>query len=234
MNDPEFPVTGGHADPAGGRAAAKSRFASTSEDQINTAMENRFELGRAADSHRQRRHRGDRRQEQSPAAVQFRRQRRHDRHRRTLWELPSATTPPCHLEYSAGVQLEIPIGNRAARAIWKRAQLQRLQAITQYRSDVDMVSLDVKTGDPRSRHDLRRNGRHSAVALRRRRCPRRRRRTRKGQRSPHPRVRQPQAGPPAATGRGASDRKARRSPPTRSPCPTSSRPRARCCATTTS
>lgn len=48
-------------------------------------------------------------------------------------------------EWAAGVQLEIPIGNRAARAIWKRAQLQRLQAITQYRAIVELVSVEVKT-----------------------------------------------------------------------------------------
>ena len=45
----------------------------------------------------------------------------------------------------AGVQFEVPIGNRAARAIYLRAMLQRDQAATQYRALVEQVSLDVKT-----------------------------------------------------------------------------------------
>ena len=49
-----------------------------------------------------------------------------------------------YIDYAIGLQLEIPIGNRAARAIWRRAQLQRSQAIDQYRALVDQVSLDVK------------------------------------------------------------------------------------------
>jgi outer membrane protein TolC len=48
------------------------------------------------------------------------------------------------IDYAVGLQLEIPIGNRAARAIWRRAQLQRSQAIDQYRALIDQVSVDVK------------------------------------------------------------------------------------------
>ncbi len=47
--------------------------------------------------------------------------------------------------WSVGLQFELPIGNRAARAIWKRTLLQRQQAIAQYQQIVDQVSLDVKT-----------------------------------------------------------------------------------------
>ena len=46
---------------------------------------------------------------------------------------------------SLGLEFEIPIGNRAARAIYRRVQLQRLQAITQYRNLIDIVSQEVKT-----------------------------------------------------------------------------------------
>ena len=49
-----------------------------------------------------------------------------------------------HVSWSAGLQFEFPIGNRAARAIWKRTLLQKSQAIAQYQSLVDHVSLDVK------------------------------------------------------------------------------------------
>ena len=46
---------------------------------------------------------------------------------------------------SVGIELEIPIGNRAARAIFRRVQLQRLQAIEQYRNQMDLVQQEVKT-----------------------------------------------------------------------------------------
>src|SRR5690606_34408324 len=46
--------------------------------------------------------------------------------------------------YGIGVQLEIPIGNRAARAIYTRSRLQRLQAIEQYQNLVSQVTLELK------------------------------------------------------------------------------------------
>lgn len=46
---------------------------------------------------------------------------------------------------SLGLEFEIPIGNRAARAIYRRVQLQRLQAITQYKNLIDQVQQEVKT-----------------------------------------------------------------------------------------
>jgi outer membrane protein TolC len=49
-----------------------------------------------------------------------------------------------HLNGSVGIQFEIPIGNRQARAIYQRALLQQQQAIDQYRSIQEQVSLDVK------------------------------------------------------------------------------------------
>ena len=50
-----------------------------------------------------------------------------------------------HLSYKIGLQFEIPIGNREARAIYQRTLLQRQQAIDQYRAQIEQVSLDVKT-----------------------------------------------------------------------------------------
>ncbi len=47
-------------------------------------------------------------------------------------------------QYSVGLQLEIPLGNREARAIWRRTQLQELQAIDQYRVLIEQVTQDVK------------------------------------------------------------------------------------------
>jgi outer membrane protein len=48
------------------------------------------------------------------------------------------------ISYGIGIQLEIPIGNRAARAIQQRSMLQQQQAIQQYRNLIDQVALEVK------------------------------------------------------------------------------------------
>ncbi len=48
-----------------------------------------------------------------------------------------------NISWSAGLELSIPFGNRAARAIYKRALLQRMQAIEQYRALVNQVTVDV-------------------------------------------------------------------------------------------
>jgi outer membrane protein TolC len=50
------------------------------------------------------------------------------------------------VNYAIGLQFEVPLGNRQARAIWRRALLQRAQAIEQYRNLVNQVTLDVTTG----------------------------------------------------------------------------------------
>jgi outer membrane protein len=50
-----------------------------------------------------------------------------------------------HISYALGLQLEIPIGNREARAVYSRSLLQRDQAIMQYGLLVEQVSQDVKT-----------------------------------------------------------------------------------------
>jgi outer membrane protein TolC len=47
-------------------------------------------------------------------------------------------------EYSIGFQLEVPLGNREARAIFRRTQLQRLQAIDQYRDLIEQVCQEVR------------------------------------------------------------------------------------------
>ncbi|MEM7809773.1 MAG: TolC family protein, partial [Planctomycetota bacterium] len=46
--------------------------------------------------------------------------------------------------FAAGFQFEIPLGNRAARAIERRARLQRLQAATQAAQLTQQITLDVK------------------------------------------------------------------------------------------
>jgi outer membrane protein len=48
-------------------------------------------------------------------------------------------------EFAIGLQLEVPLGNREARAILQRTGLQRLQAIYQYKDLIEQVSSEVKT-----------------------------------------------------------------------------------------
>jgi len=50
-----------------------------------------------------------------------------------------------NLSSSLALELEVPLGNRAARAIYRRVELQRLQAMEQYANLVDTVQVDVKT-----------------------------------------------------------------------------------------
>jgi outer membrane protein len=144
MNDPEFPVASNIVIlPADEPLGEEVQF--NEQDQINTALENRSELGQqqlrvdnagvAADVAKNNllpqlnlvgavgvQGLGD----NYPDAAE------------EQWEFNA-------IDYTIGLQLEIPIGNRAARAIWKRAQLQRLQAIDQDRALVDEVALNVRT-----------------------------------------------------------------------------------------
>jgi outer membrane protein TolC len=50
-----------------------------------------------------------------------------------------------HINYRAGLQLEIPIGNREASAIFQRSMLQREQAIETYRDTIAQGMEEVKT-----------------------------------------------------------------------------------------
>jgi outer membrane protein TolC len=50
-----------------------------------------------------------------------------------------------NLSSSIALELEIPIGNRAARAIFRRVELQRLQSIEQYQGLIDQVTAEVTT-----------------------------------------------------------------------------------------
>lgn len=48
-----------------------------------------------------------------------------------------------HGIYSASLQFELPLGNREARAIYQRALLQRLQAVTAYHNLIEEVEMEV-------------------------------------------------------------------------------------------
>ena len=49
-----------------------------------------------------------------------------------------------HVGYKIALQFEVPIGNRQAKAVYQRTLLQRQQAIDAYRNLLDQVALDVK------------------------------------------------------------------------------------------
>ena len=144
MNDPEFPVTGNTLIlPADEPLGEQIKF--NEQDEINTAMENRFELGQQ-----------QLRVDNAGVAADVARNNLLPQFNFIGSVAPKGFGGALgtamedsfgfdHLDFTVGVQLEIPIGNRAARAIWRRAQLQRMQAIDQYRLLVDQVSLDVRT-----------------------------------------------------------------------------------------
>jgi outer membrane protein len=144
MGDPELPVTGNTLIlPA--TVPLEEQLRMSLEDQINTAMENRFELGQQ-----------QLRIDSSNIATKVAKNN-------LLPQLNAVGSVGVeglganygdavedqfsldHPSWSLGVQFEFPFGNRAARAIWKRTLLQRMQAITQYQGLIDQVSLDVKT-----------------------------------------------------------------------------------------
>jgi outer membrane protein len=50
-----------------------------------------------------------------------------------------------HVDFTLGFKLQVPLGNRAARAIYRRSMLQHMQAIEQYRAFVEQIAVDVKT-----------------------------------------------------------------------------------------
>ncbi len=144
MNDPEFPVAGSVIiTPIDEGTELPLHF--DLNDQIETAMENRFELGQQ-----------QARIESAEISV--------DVARNNL--LPSLTAQIQatvdgvghyiggafnkegdfnHWGYQAGLQFTYPLGNRAAKGIWQRSLLQRMQAIASYAGLVNQISLDVKT-----------------------------------------------------------------------------------------
>ena len=144
MNDPAFPVSGATViSPADDFQRDPIQF--NLDDQVEAALENRLELGQQQV-----------RIDSAEIAV--------DVARNGL--LPSLTLALTgtvdgvgrgfsdgfhaegdfnHLGYSAELQFQLPIGNRAARAVWQRALLQRLQAIASYGSQVEKVTADVRT-----------------------------------------------------------------------------------------
>lgn len=143
MNDPDFPITSALVIlPADRPAETPIRF--DLQDQIETAMENRAELG-------QQQLRVD------TASVVLQVAKNNLLPQLNLigsvgaqglagnfGDTVDVQSDFDHIGYRIGLQLEIPIGNRAARAAYRRSWLQRQQAIDAYASLVSKVALEVK------------------------------------------------------------------------------------------
>ena len=145
MNDPQFPVSGEAVIlPLDKPAEQKIQF--IARDQIGTALLNRFELGqqqlRIDDSLIALRvaiNNALPKLDLTAAITLEGLSTNEGNTFHSTWEQDG------HLGWSLGFAFEMPIGNREARAIIRRAELQRLQAIEQYRNLIAQVSLDVTT-----------------------------------------------------------------------------------------
>jgi outer membrane protein len=144
MNDPDFPVAGDVVI-LSSDLPLETRIQFDPKEQIDTAMENRLELGQQQ----------IRINSADVAVVVGKNGLLPKLDLQTtvgLQGLASSDgsalkmqTDDGHISYSFGLQLEIPIGNREARAVYRRSLLQRSQAIEQYGLLVEQVSQDVKT-----------------------------------------------------------------------------------------
>ena len=149
MNDPEIPVTGATLLlPANDPLMQPVKF--TLEDQIATGLENRLELGQQ-----------QLRIDSTYIAARVAKQNLLPQLNLTgaVSALGVSDAPLSdgdlgssfenqsdfnHISYAVGLQFEIPIGNRAARAGYRRSRLQQEQAITQYAALIDQVAFEIK------------------------------------------------------------------------------------------
>jgi len=143
MNDPEFPVSSPLVIlPADAPLEVPVEF--NLKDQIDTALENRLELGEQqyrideTDVLLMTARNGELPQLDLVASA-------------TIQGLAQEWTTALrnqgefnHIGYQLGLQFSYPIGNRSAKAATRQAQLQRLQAMEQYRNLITQVSLDVE------------------------------------------------------------------------------------------
>jgi outer membrane protein TolC len=143
MNDPAYPVSGNAivlaVDPG---TELPMRF--NQDDQIATAMDNRYELGQ---------------QQVRVVSAEIAADVARDNLLPSLNAQVSATVDGLgrhiedafskegdfnHLGYQAQLQFSFPLGNRAAESIWRRSLLQRMQAIHSYVGLVNQIATDVR------------------------------------------------------------------------------------------
>lgn len=142
MGDPEFPVAG-PIEILPGDAPVEEQVVFNLQDQIDTAFLNRLELGQqqirinSAEVARQVALNGlyPKLDLVASASVQGL--------STSFGEAFADQLDKGHGIYSLGLQLEVPLGNREARAVYMRALLQQLQAETAYKNIRDRVAQDV-------------------------------------------------------------------------------------------
>lgn len=142
MNDPEITVSSAALIlPANLPSETPIRF--ERQDQIDTALENRFELGqqqlRIDSADIARKVAKNNLMPQLNLVASGAAQGLDNEFQDAFSEELGVR----NMNFSVGFQLEIPIGNREARAIYQRSLLQRLQAIDQYSSLVAQISLEI-------------------------------------------------------------------------------------------
>ena len=142
MNDPDYPVSGAAIiTPTDDGTEAALHF--NLDDQIETAMENRYELGQQQV-----------RIDSAEIAVDVARNNRlpslNAQLQATVDGLGAQVNEAFskegdfnHWGYQAGLQFQYPLGDRAAAAIWQRSLLQRMQAIASYAGLENQVAEDV-------------------------------------------------------------------------------------------
>ena len=143
MNDPEFPIAGAEILAADDPVTEPVDF--DLKDQLETAMLNRLELGQqqlrvsSAETAQQVAVNGLYPKLDVVTSVSL------QGLSGNFADALADQFGSAHLIYSIGLQLEIPLGNREARAILRRAQLQRMQAAESYRNLVATIEADVTT-----------------------------------------------------------------------------------------
>jgi outer membrane protein TolC len=147
MNDPDFPVAGPQVIlPAHGALVEPIDF--NLQDQIDTALENRVELGQQLFKIDNARITERVAKNNELPALNLSAQVDIQGVGNDFTGNSSATASQDDMDFlnsSLGLEFEIPIGNRAALAISRRTRLQRLQSVEQYRNLVSQVSVDVTT-----------------------------------------------------------------------------------------
>lgn len=143
MNDPSLPVASPTLVlPANDPLENPLRF--DLKDQIDTALENRAELGeqqlRVESADVTRRVAENNNLPQLNVVGQAGIQGLDENY----GDAASNNFSDPNFSWGVGLQFEIPIGNRAARAVYRRSLLQRQQAVEQYRNLIEQISLEVK------------------------------------------------------------------------------------------
>ena len=144
MSDPEFPIAASTMILPADKPV-EDPLVFDLQDQIDSAMENRFELGEE-----------QLKVDEATVTISVARNNLLPQFDfiGSVGPEGAAATPGAavtaaadftHIDFSAGFKLQIPIGNRQARGIWKRTVLQRMEEVERYRGLVESISVEIKT-----------------------------------------------------------------------------------------